>query len=297
MGSAFEHILPVAPGRGNASTSGTPAATPSPYKNDEKDKKVSAASNPAPLSPSTPLSSPGATSIASAGAQGDDAAPLRPTREALRPTHDGSSSGPVGVPPRARSRRVGRSWLRRTTLETQGIPRSERVDEELTRLGEMKRGAAIIVARFVDGPLLSPLLSSLEPRAIEVRRLDTVAADLPESMADAIRRVLRFAATTATTFGALGGLIGALLVGGEALLPALGWVPGPIVGAATFGGALGVIGLLLGAIAMLVFPRLAMHHARGGSVFVIVRARSFDLSAIVTRLVDAGGVIAAVGEG
>ena len=172
---------------------------------------------------------------------------------------------------------------------------------EIAGLVASRRGVATIVARFPSGtePDLGPLL----PRALEVRKLETVASsETPATLGEAVHRVLRTAALVAAAFGAIGALLGALVFEGEALLPPVfgaagGWLPGPLVGAAIGGGVLGVLGFLVGALAMVVLPSLAIRRGHDHAAFVIVRARSFDLDAVVTRIVESGGTIAALGEG
>jgi hypothetical protein len=142
-----------------------------------------------------------------------------------------------------------------------------------------RRAVSTIVARFPPGaePDLGPLL----PRALEVRRLETVASETPATLGEAAQRVLHVAAIVAAIFGASGALFGAFVVEGEALLP-------PVLGA---------LGFLVGALAMLAIPSIALRRAPEHGVFVIVRARSFDLDAVTTRIVESGGTIAALGDG
>jgi hypothetical protein len=176
----------------------------------------------------------------------------------------------------------------------------DRMSGDLAQLAAKRRAVATLVARFPAGT--EPDLGPLVPRALEVRRLETVPSETPATLGDAVQRVVRTAALVAAAFGALGAFFGAFVFEGEALLPPVfgaagGWLPGPLVGAAIGGGVLGVFGFLVGALAMVVLPSLAVRRVHEHCVYVNVRARSFDLDAVVTRIVESGGTIAALGEG
>jgi hypothetical protein len=246
-----------------------------------------------------------------------DEEPLRPTRQAIaepiREGREGEAADVDGPSPTAgealRAHRTRRRQSKRLRAPSSGaladqvasaLARASQPGPELSRqppVQAARRRSAVIVARFQRGALVEPLVSSLESRALEVQRLETVSTELPTSLGDAFDRIVRMAALTSATCGFLGALACSMLLSGEALVPSVGWIPGPIIGAAIGAGAFGAVGFVIGALIMLLFPAIALRHARRGTVFVIVRARAFDLEAIVGRIVDAGGTIAAVGDG
>jgi hypothetical protein len=177
-----------------------------------------------------------------------------------------------------------------------------RVDEELARLGEKRRGTAVVVAHFdgrvLDNPnALEPILASLASRAIEVNHLDAVQIEVPESLGVATRRIAAKSAIAAAVAAALGAPIGALAVRDEALFPEIGWIPGPLAGALAVAGLAFMLGFVVAAIVLLLRPSLALSRGSTPQVVVIVRARPFDLDAIVARIMEVGGMIEAVGEG
>ncbi|MEO7095769.1 MAG: hypothetical protein ABI175_21095 [Polyangiales bacterium] len=214
--------------------------------------------------------------------KGDDE-PLRPTRQAVM-LGDGSAPVDFGI-------------ADHVAVALARFSNAAPISTKETSAQSAHRRTALIVARFQQGMLVEPLVSSLESRALEVRKLETVSTELPANLGDAFQRIVRMAAVSSATLGFLGALACSMLLSGEALVPSVGWIPGPIMGAAIGAGVFGALGFLLGALAMLLVPSMALRHAPRGAVFVIVRARAFDLEAIIGRVVDAGGTITAVGEG
>src|SRR5262249_46509251 len=71
----------------------------------------------------------------------------------------------------------------------------ERISDDIAQLAGKRRTVATIVARFPTGT--EPDLGPLVPRALEVRRLQTVPSESPATLGDAVHRVLRTAALVA----------------------------------------------------------------------------------------------------
>lgn len=227
--------------------------------------------------------------------------------DALRPSHEGAqtpngdASPPHHPRPAMRRRLKARARAAAAAGAASAIAAMRTLEGErysASWVAEKRHRTAILVARFGADPVaLAPLLAAIEPRAVEVRRLDTVApTEVPASAMEALRRVVRGASVGAAGGGALGALLGSLAIAGEALLPSLGWVPGPIVGGALGAGALGVLGFVVAATVLLLSPSATLHRRGATGTLVVVRARPFDVEAIIARLVEAGGVITAVGE-
>ena len=253
---------------------------------------MTARSSPSTLPTSTPGAQPGTDDRHSGGV------PLRPTRVALDPALGQSSApihpaghptGPAGFPTPARRRRKARALLASRGSTALGL--------QIARISRGPQGSATLVARFPGAMAagLGPVLASLAVRALEVRRLESVAGELPASLGEALARTLRTASTVAAGLGAAGALAGVVLIDGEALVPHLGWIPAPVVGALLGAGLLGALGMLLGALAVILFPSLSAPRGPASGVVVVVRTRPFDLDAVVAGVVDAGGSIAAIG--
>jgi hypothetical protein len=151
---------------------------------------------------------------------------------------------------------------------------------------------------LVEGPADARWLGALASLAmvdeldLEIRALVPVGGALgPPTPSPALSRVAR----VASALGALGAVIGGVaFAGGEGSLPMIGWLPGPVIGAATGAGVLGLAGVVLGAIASL--------FARGrtkspGSALAYVRVRTEDRDALLAAVVRGGGRIVACSNG
>jgi hypothetical protein len=240
-----------------------------------------------------------ASSVGPRTSAGDDAPPLRPTRSSPRapfvaaPATPRTAEAPLVAAPTTADRPSG--GARHTArVAFSATAARDSLHGDRPSVSERRRAVALVVARFPHGAFLDPLVASIAPRSIELSRLEGMgAAHVPRSLLFALRNALVRATFGAAFGGAIGVLAGALTFGGEALAPLLGWIPGPAFGAAFGGGVLGAVGFIVGAFAALARP---IPRAGDPGVILVVRARTFDVDAIVAKVLDAGGSIAAVGE-
>lgn len=144
-----------------------------------------------------------------------------------------------------------------------------------------RASSKVVVASF---PLarLPGVLTALRERGLEatvLRRAQPGAPGLARELSHALGR----ATIAASACGALGALIGALLVPAEALVPGFGWLPGPAVGAALLAGVLGALGFALGMLALLVMPARALEPlAAGDSALVAIAGPQADTALAAT---------------
>jgi hypothetical protein len=241
---------------------------------------------------------------------GDDGESLRPTREvALRPTREPNApfvAGPAGprVAPAPRVA-VQRSPTRAIAHRAEPIdpvainhvpmdvaPLAPANDRPILAMSK-NTPEAVVVASFPRDRAAAAVLT-LRARGLNATLLREASAG-PAGLGRELRRALQRATIVATMLGGIGALIGALTVSSEALVPSLGWLPGPAVGAALCAGVLGALGFALGVLALLFTPsRILSPLVQGNRVLVAVRALE-PSSAIVAAIVPFGGTIIAHG--
>lgn len=133
---------------------------------------------------------------------------------------------------------------------------------------------------------------ALRARGLTVTPMLRAAAG-PAGLSRELQRALRRATIAATSLGAIGALVGALMVPSEALIPTLGWIPGPAVGAALLAGLLGAVGFAIGLLAVLVTPQRTLAPLLGGDEALVAVHAAESVDAIAAAVVDAGGTIVA----
>jgi len=208
--------------------------------------------------------------------------PLRPTREPNAPFVPGPATPRVAPAPRVIGPRGSLPTPQhRRQLDEREISRAPAlmpIDRFLVAAFDQRRIAAGVVALRERGWTVTPL-----------RRAAPGAGGLSRELARALHR----ATLAATSIGALGALIGALIVPSEALIPTLGWIPGPAVGAALLAGVLGAMGFALGLLAILVTPSRALNPMIEGSEALLAVHAPESTDAIAAAVVAAGGSVVA----
>jgi len=213
--------------------------------------------------------------------------PLRPTREvALRPTREPAApfvAGPrgphVAPAPRVIGPRASQPGRRARTEESapERVPVSA-PERLLIASFDQRRAASGVVELRAHGFTVTPL-----------RR----AAAGPAGLSRELARALHRATIAATALGAIGALIGALITPSEALVPHLGWIPGPAVGAALLAGLLGAVGLAVGLLAILVTPQRSLDPILEGSQTLLAVQAEVSVDILAAAIVAAGGAVVA----
>ncbi len=219
----------------------------------------------------------------------EDAA--RPTREvALRPTREPSAPfvpGPTApriapaprvIGPRATPARRPRPEDRPEAPAPAPLRTTIPVQRFLIASFSRARAANAVLALRARGFMVTPML-----------RAAAGPAGLSRELSSAVRR----ATIAATSLGALGALIGALIVPSEALIPTLGWIPGPAVGAALLAGVLGAIGFAVGLLAVLVTPPRALGAIVAGDQAIVAVHAAESIDVIAAAVVEQGGTVVA----
>ncbi len=203
---------------------------------------------------------------------------MRPTREPNAPFVAGPASPRVAPAPRVIGPRGSVPTARHRDERALSAAVTVPVERFLVAAFHQRRVADAVVALRARGWSITPL-----------RR----AAPGPAGLSRELERTLRRATLVATVLGALGALAGALLVPSEALIPTLGWIPGPAVGAALLAGVLGAIGFALGLLALLVAPAKSLTPWMEGDHALIAVHAEATTDAIATAVVAAGGSVVA----
>jgi hypothetical protein len=206
------------------------------------------------------------------------APPLDPDASPLRPTRAAPCAPFVCAPP------APRVALAPAVAVAAGCARANEL--AAVALGAVPDSALALVQVPVDVPGHASWLASCAALALELRTLEPVDAALgcgPSSLTRASR--------LAAALGLLGAFVGAVaFAGGEGALPMIGWLPGPLIGAAAGAGVLGLAGVALGAIAAIV-ARGRTSPRRASLAYV--RVRNEDRDALLALVARGGGRVVA----
>ncbi len=201
-----------------------------------------------------------------------------PIAGGLRPTRDASCAPFVAAPPSPRVASAPAATVDATPGPSRAVsaPALWARDDDLLALVRLPANAR------------APwTLDEFAPRVPGIRPLSLVSdAFEPRRSAFAV------AAPMAAALGLVGLVLGALsFAGGEGALPGIGSLPGPVLGAASFGGALGVVGCAVGALAGL------LHAARRPRrpIYYVLRIRADARDALASAIARVGGDVIAIG--
>lgn len=216
------------------------------------------------------------------------AQPLEPDVLPLRPTRAAPCAPFVSAPPAPRVARA-------PAVCGEG-QREHWTQDAALALGGEPGSALALVEGPADAGWLASLasLASVDAVALEIRSLVPVGGALGSrapSPSPALSRVAR----VASALGALGAFLGGVaFAGGEGSLPMIGWLPGPVIGAAAGAGVLGLAGVALGAIVALL-TRGPATSSTGALAYV--RVRTEDRDALLALVARGGGRIVACSTG